>query len=146
MQGSTKITISLVIAKQMYKFTVERIEEVVGRIKFYKLYVDDICFYDQFCEQIIKDSNLKKQLITIISRMDDIANMRRLDHTKFKDITLGKDKVKEFEIKTNDLRVYLIKEEFTGNIILIAGKKSSQQKDINRFRSIKEAYLKSKKE
>ncbi|MVN22696.1 hypothetical protein [Mucilaginibacter arboris] len=128
----------------MYIFTLEHLEEVVGKIKFYKLHVNGVCLYEDFCEQIIRDSNLKKQLITIISRMDDIANLRRLDHTKFKDITLAKGSVKEFEIKTNDLRVYLIKEEFTGNIIFSGGRKNSQQKDINKFRTLKEAYLRSK--
>ncbi|HAL83942.1 MAG TPA: hypothetical protein DCO83_18280, partial [Mucilaginibacter sp.] len=60
--------------------------------------------YDDFCKEIEKNSNLKSQLVTIHSRMDGVANIRRLPKTKFRDITPAKEKNKEYEIKTSDLR------------------------------------------
>jgi hypothetical protein len=61
---------------------------------------------------------------------------------KFKDITPHKETIKEYEIKTNDLRVYYMKDS-SGNLVIIGGKKNSQPEDIKRFRAIKKAYLNS---
>jgi putative component of toxin-antitoxin plasmid stabilization module len=69
--------------------------------------------------------------------------MNRLPKEKFRDITPQKQQVKEFEIKKGDLRVYLIKEQ--GHIVILGGKKGSQNEDVKQFRSIKQRYLESKK-
>jgi putative component of toxin-antitoxin plasmid stabilization module len=52
--------------------------------------------------------------------------------------------VKEYEIKTRNLRVYMIHEEKSGRIIVTGGKKTSQKKDIRHFRNLKASYLKNK--
>lgn len=126
----------------MSKFALKEYNNVTGRIKFFKLIEDKFCYWDEFCREIQKNSNLEDQLISIIARMNDIANLRILPNTKFKDITPNKEKVKEYEIKTNDLRVYFIKDD-SGNIVILGGKKNSQPEDIKKFRAIKKAYLNS---
>lgn len=126
----------------MSKFVLKEYNNVLGRIKFFKLIEDKVCYWDDFCREIQKDANLEDQLITVISRMNDIANLRRLPKEKFRDITPQKQTTREYEIKTKDLRVYFIKDE-SGNVVLIGGKKNSQQEDIKRFRGIKKAYLSS---
>ena len=118
--------------------------EVKGRIRFSKLIVDGVCPYDKFCEQIRHEGNLTKQLNSAISIMDQVANLKRLPKVKFNDITPKNDRIKEFEIKKGDLRIYLIKE--AGHIVIIAGKKGNQKADINRFQSLKAQYLQSKQE
>ena len=125
----------------MYKFALRELDEVIGTIRFHKLVVDDVCLFDEFYDQIKHEANLVKQLKTILARMNEIANQKLLPHNKFKDITPQKEKIKEFEIKTGDLRVYLIKEHLTGHIIIFAGKKNSQKEDIRKFRSLKKSYL-----
>lgn len=127
----------------MSRFALEDITEVKGQIRFKKLVVDGFCQYDEFCEQIESDGNLKKQLVGIFANMNQVAQMNRLPREKFRDITPKKEQVKEFEIKKGDLRVYLIKGE--GHIVIIGGKKGSQHEDIRQFRSIKQRYLESKK-
>src|SRR4051812_42788988 len=102
-------------------FTLRRISEIKGRIPFSALEIDGDCQFVEFCEQIDRDGNLKKQLATVLSRMDQVASMQLLPVHKFKDITPRKEIVKEFEIKTPDLRIYLIKEE--GHVIILGGKK-----------------------
>ena len=126
----------------MSKFVLKEYNNVLGRIKFFKLIEDKVCYWDEFCREIQKDANLEYQLITVISRMNDIANLRMLPKEKFRDITPGKQTIREYEIKTKDLRVYLIKDE-SGNVVLMGGKKNSQPEDIKRFREIKKAYLSS---
>jgi putative component of toxin-antitoxin plasmid stabilization module len=127
----------------MNRFALEDIQEVKGQIKFKKLVIDGFCQYDEFCRQIESDGNLKKQLVGILANMNQVAQMNRLPKEKFREITPQKQQVKEFEIKKGDLRVYLIKEQ--GHIVILGGKKGSQNEDVKQFRSIKQRYLESKK-
>jgi putative component of toxin-antitoxin plasmid stabilization module len=124
-------------------FTLANMDQVSGRIRFCKLIIDGSCQFDEFCAEIKRDGNLKGQLIGLYLNMNHVADLKRLPRQMFRDITPAKETVKEFEIKKGDLRVYLIKED--GHIVIISGKKSTQQEDIKRFRSIKKRYLDSKK-
>lgn len=74
--------------------------------------------------------------------MNDVANLRSLPKQKYRDVTPTKETVKEYEIKTADLRLYLIKDE-TGNLVLLGGKKSTQDEDFKAFRLLKKRYLNS---
>jgi putative component of toxin-antitoxin plasmid stabilization module len=124
----------------MSKFALFDIPEVKGLIRFKKLVIDGVCAYDQFCNQIRKEGNLSKQLIGLLNNLNQVANLKRLPKEKFRDITPTKDPIKEFEIKKGDLRLYAFKDE-AGHIIVFGGKKSTQNADIGRFRSIKKQYL-----
>lgn len=126
----------------MNKFALRKLSQVKGKISFNILEIDGNCQFLEFCAQIEEDGNLRKQLATVMARMDQIANMQLLPVQKFRDITPKKETVKEFEIKTPGLRIYLIKEE--GHIVILGGKKNTQGDDIKRFRSIKQRYLQSK--
>ena len=72
--------------------------------------------------------------------MNEVANIRTLPNTKFKDITPRKENVKEYEFKEGNLRVYAIK-KFGGKIIILGGYKNRQKQDLRKFRSLKEQYL-----
>lgn len=84
-------------------------------------------------------------MLTVQTRMLEISDLKSLPEKKFKDITPYNEKVKEYEIKTNNLRVYLIK-DVKGKLIIIGGKKTTQKKDIKKFRNLKKEYLKYFKE
>lgn len=126
----------------MNRFALNDVPEVKGQIRFKKLVIDGICQYDEFCREIRANGNLEKQLVGMLNNMNQVAQMKRLPKEKFKDITPTKETVKEFEIKKGDLRVYVIKEQ--GHIVVLGGKKSTQDEDIKQFRSIKKRYLDSK--
>lgn len=125
-------------------FALQPIEEVTGRIKFYKLFIDGNCEFDDFEAGIRNEGNLAKELIKIQTRMTQISNLQSLPDAKYKPLRGCKDIYTEFEIKTENLRVYLFKEEKTGNVIVCGGKKSTQKKDISHFRNLKKAYIQSK--
>jgi putative component of toxin-antitoxin plasmid stabilization module len=124
----------------MSKFVLKAYNNVTGKVRFFKLIEDTVCYWDNFCREIQEESNFEDQLDAIIARMNDVANLRMLPKQKFRDITPAKEKIKEYEIKTSDLRVYLIKDD-NGNIVLIGGKKNSQPEDIKKFRALKKSYL-----
>lgn len=124
----------------MAKFALKKIEEIVGRVSFFKLEVDGKCPFDEFWHEIEKDGNLVKELNTIQTRMELIANLVHLPGDKFHKLTGANDGLTEYEIKTKNLRVYLFQEEGTGKIIVCGGKKKNQISDIDLFRNLKLAY------
>jgi putative component of toxin-antitoxin plasmid stabilization module len=99
------------------------------------------CEYDEFEKQIQIESSYSSELVTIQARLHDIADGKLLPKEKFRNITPKKELVKEYEIKTRHLRVYLFHEEKTGRVIVCGGKKITQLKDMKHFRLIKKEYL-----
>ncbi len=121
-------------------FALSYMEEIAGRIKIFKLLVNNKCEYDEFETQIKNESSYSSELITIQARLHEIADGKLLPKEKFRNITLKKETSKEYEIKTRHLRVYLFHEEKTGRIIVCGGKKVTQLKDISHFRCLKKEY------
>jgi putative component of toxin-antitoxin plasmid stabilization module len=125
----------------MNKFALIYIDEIAGRIKIFKLLVNNRCEFDEFEKQIETEGSYSSELVTIQTRLHEIADGKLLPKEKFRNITPKKELVKEYEIKTRHLRVYLVNEEKTGRVIVCGGKKTTQQKDLNHFRRIKKEYL-----
>ena len=122
-------------------FALKYIDEIAGRIKIFKLLVNNKCEYDEFENQIQTEGSYSSELVTIQTRLQDIADGKLLPKEKFKNITPKKELIKEYEIKTRHLRVYLFHEEKTGRVIVCGGKKVTQDKDIRHFRRIKNEYF-----
>lgn len=125
----------------MSRFALKQIDEIVGRFKIFKLLVNHRCEYDEFERQIETEGSYSSELVTIQTRLQEIADGKLLPKEKFRNITPKKELVKEYEIKTRHLRVYLFHEENTGKVVVCGGKKTTQQKDIDHFRRIKKEYL-----
>lgn len=128
----------------MHTFALIRIDQVKGKIKFYKLEIDGECEFDEFCEAL-ENTDERKVLNTIYATMDSVANLSLLPKTKFRELKRRKasDKVKDYEIKKDAIRVYLFKDE-RGNIVVFGGSKNNQKEDIARLRRLKEEYIKNK--
>ena len=130
-------------------FTIELIEVITGKNRFYKLLHGDRCDYDDFCNKCKANPIFKKQLATLQTRLMYVAQLKfdHLDETKYRELKGRKsnDPYKDYEIKTKNLRIYFFKDEGTGQIIVSGGKKDSQHEDINRMRIIKSNYFKNKK-
>tara|TARA_R110002020_G_scaffold119634_3_gene272929 strand:- start:47 stop:439 length:393 start_codon:yes stop_codon:yes gene_type:complete len=124
----------------MPKFALEKIESIKGKQSFFDLKVNGVGQFESFSEQI--EAIYRTELVTVNARMDLIANLNRLPKTKFRDITPKKESVKEYEIKTRNLRIYLIHIEKTGKVVVLAGYKNNQKSDFVSFRSLKKQFLK----
>jgi putative component of toxin-antitoxin plasmid stabilization module len=128
----------------MVTFALIEIKEIRGRLKIFKLKVNESCEYDKFEQEIEKEGNLRSELRTIETRLHEIADCKSLPRNKFRDITPKKDNNKEYEIKTPNLRVYLFHDKQAGRVIVCGGKKGTQQSDIKHFRKIKQIYFNQK--
>ena len=125
----------------MPKFALLNIEAVEGNQTFEKLLVDGIAPFDTFENNL--EAKDRRSLEKIYFYMNEVANNRTLPNTKFKDVTPKREKVKEYEFKDGNLRVYGIS-KYRGKIIILGGYKNQQKKDYRTFRSLKEQYLNSK--
>jgi putative component of toxin-antitoxin plasmid stabilization module len=128
----------------MVKFALKEIQEINGKINFFKLLIDGKCLFDEFEALIQMEGNLASELRTIQTRLYEISDCKSLPNTKFKDITPENNINKEYEIKTHHLRVYLFHEKNTGRVIVCGGKKRTQKSDIKQFRNIKKKYFNNK--
>jgi putative component of toxin-antitoxin plasmid stabilization module len=158
------------LLKKMSTFVLQEIQVVVpNRLRFYSLNECKYCPFDRVCKAESKEDavkkygcqlsewdrfleripvdnpNFKKQLNTILARLDSLALLEHLPPTKFKDVTPKYDLVKEYEIKTADLRVYMFHLKEFGRIVVLGGIKGTQASDFKRFRNLKKAYLHSLK-
>ena len=132
----------------MSKFRVEKIEEIDGKIEFFKLVKNNKCEFEEFIEKYSRDGNLKSELIKMQSTLQNISEGKkdRIPESKFK-VLKGRrknDLVKDYEVKTKNLRLYFFTDE-SGRIIVLGGKKGTQKRDIKKLRSIKKEYLQEKK-
>jgi putative component of toxin-antitoxin plasmid stabilization module len=126
----------------MAKFSLELMDSIQGKQRFYKLRQNDICPFDDFQTEI-ENGNYLSELLTIYAYIEMVSNLKTLPNTKFRDTTPAKSPVKEYEIKSKHLRVYLFHEEKTGKVVVCGGQKTAQKSDIKRFRNLIKAYLKS---
>jgi hypothetical protein len=128
----------------MPKFALIKIDQVKGKINFYKLGIEGKCDFDEFCEAF-ETAEEKKILLTLYAIMDSVANLSLLPKTKFRELKGRKksDKTKDYEIKKDTIRIYLFK-DVVGNIVVFGSSKQNQKEDIVRLRKLKEEYIKSK--
>ncbi|MBR3287174.1 MAG: hypothetical protein IKI72_05075 [Bacteroidales bacterium] len=127
----------------MSTFALGNIEAVKGTQSFEKLFVDGVAPFDIFEKHL--EAKYRRCLEKIYFYMNEVANNRTLPYTKFRDITPKKEKVKEYEFKEGDLRVYGIS-KYGGKIIILGGYKNKQKKDYRTFRSMKEQFLRQETE
>lgn len=102
--------------------------------KFYKLYVDGVCQFDQFLDDISKNVADSKLYSYIIAYMDNLTDGNRFPSTKFNHIEDSR-RNDLFEFKKDRLRVYVIKQK-PDIYIVVGGFKGSQKKDIKLLKSL----------
>lgn len=145
----------------MPKFDLKEITAVKGKQKFYQLTIDDNPDYkgvtteeernerktgvlDEYEQQL--ETRYQKDMRMIYAYMEKVANNEHVSGKKYHELTdrPSSDKVKDFEFKHGDLRIYCFKSE-EGKIFAVGGYKNSQDSDISRLRSLKNQYFDSLK-
>lgn len=125
----------------MPNFALKEIEGLDTKEMMYQLIIDGIPQLDKYEENL--QASYQSQFRSLMSLMEESGNFKLLPKNKFR-VLDSTDGVKEFEYKTKDLRVYAIKTD-DGRIIVLAGFKNRQDKEMRKFRQIKAQYLESLK-
>ncbi len=137
----------------MSKFVTKKIKTVNGKQVFMQL----IVLSDEADIKKLDEKNLKGQLDIyedsleskytpsfnrLLSIMNAVANLQGLPDTQWRDVTPKKEKVKEYEVKAGDLRVFAIKVP-NGKLVILGGYKNQQLQNFREFRSLKKQFLES---
>ena len=97
---------------------------------FYKLLIDDVCYFDLFVEKLRKYPRDAKSLDSIFAYMDSFSKAM-LPQSKFRQIKNVQRK-DIFEFKKGNIRVYVILQD--SDIYVIAGGfKNEQKQDVQRI-------------
>ena len=126
----------------MPTFTLKQIKSIIAKQKVFDLEVDGKRSIKNF--KMGLDHRYETEVVTLYSYLELVANNHMLPKKKFRDITPNGEIIKEFEVKSEHLRVYGIKTQ-DGRIIVFWGYKNDQDNDLIKFRSIKAQYLDSLK-
>jgi hypothetical protein len=119
-------------------FAVRAINDFDTPIPVVKLLRDGRCFLDDFISEV-EGTNLEKELGNLYQIIEDVASGRI--HPKYKKLKLSSNcPIAGYEGKSKHLRIYLFHEQNTGRIVVCAGKKKDQKKDIQRFERILKEY------
>lgn len=120
----------------MPTFAFETMPEIVtGLYHFRKLVVDGCCLFDEFCREIEVNPQYKSELATLLSYMNFMTRENtKIPPSKFNHI-LEKGDTIGHEFKSKHLRIYIIKAK-PDVIVVLGGYKTSQKKDISRFKSL----------
>ncbi len=124
----------------MPKFVLHEIEAIKGKQIFCQVEINGVKQLDTFEEELAGTSYLS-EFRTMLTYMEFVANNKPLPQTKFRELKGVKDGIKEYEFKSKHLRIYAVHQK-GGKIIVLCGFKNNQEKDINRFRSIKKELVK----
>ena len=125
----------------MRKFATVEMKEVKGSMQtFEKLYVDTVCFIDEFEKEIKDNPQHSSEYKTILSYMNFFANGQMLPETKFRVLKGGKGDIKRFEFKSKNLRIYAIANS-GGKLVIMGGFKKNQKRDINKLNEIAKDYI-----
>jgi hypothetical protein len=126
----------------MPKFALQKVPWLKGRIDFFFLLQNEKNLFEEFIDEISMQGNYDSEIRTLKVRLQEMAEVKiPMPFTKCRDLTPKGDPVKEYELKTKKLRLYLFHDHQKGRIIVMGGKKTSQKKDMIRFRNIKKSYL-----
>lgn len=124
-------------------FALSNIEAVKGPIPFTKLVVDGVCLLDEFEEQIKNVKQQRSEFTTLVSYMDLVSQGHLLPEKKYRVIHSTISDVHQFELKSKHLRIYGF-ELPDKRVIVTAGYKRQQDKDIQKFTRLVKEYLESK--
>lgn len=127
----------------MNRFALEEFQLIKGNTLFYKLKVNGACPFDEFWKEIEHEGNLAKQLKSAVTIMERVSRNLPTPANKYKPISDRHSLVKEYEVKTKDLRIYLFRDR-NGAIVVSGGKKSTQKQDITRFKNLANEYINSR--
>ena len=98
---------------------------------YYKLYVNDRCYFEDFYNEVMEDVKGSNDMASIVSLMENLG-AQLLPAAKFNHIHDAK-RSDLFEFKKNKLRVYVIKQEPVIYVVM-GGHKNEQKSDIAKLK------------
>lgn len=125
------------------------IEQIGGKLVFYKLFKKGHCQFDDFLTQLAAEGTYTHEIDTLFVTLDQLAKCRPVRGNKYH--ALGSAythqahgnslRVRLHEVKTKQLRLYYLHLPPANEIVVLLGKKNTQAADISQFRNLVSQYL-----
>lgn len=132
-------------------FAVRTIEQVRSvKRRFLKLEKNGHCQFDDFLLQLATEGGYDAEMISIFSIINQLTNLRPMRGNKHHELgdaythlaSNGKSyRVRHYEIKTSNLRVYYVHFPPHDEIVVLLGKKNTQGEDLTSFEGLVAQYL-----
>ena len=119
----------------MPTFELQLAEEFTGKLPVYYLCKDGKPLITDFYNSLATDGNLSKQEDKLRDNISKLANDEGLAPSKGGQIQDSKYE-NIYEVKTQNLRLYLLRNRSENLIIIIGGKKTTQKADIKRLKQL----------
>ncbi len=121
----------------MVIFDIEYLHEFGGFMPVGKLLRNKKCMMAKLENSIQKDSLLKHEWPVLMALLSDISNRLTLPVTRCRKLRLRTcPGLSAFELKSKHLRLYVMREDYTGIIMTIGGRKTEQKSDIQSLQKI----------
>jgi hypothetical protein len=132
------------------RFEIRRIEQTrPGKLRFVQLAKKGICQFDVFLEQLAQEGGYEKEVDKAINFMDQLARLKPLRGEQHHPLGTLKysiggtmHSVSLYEIKTKNLRIYYFHHPPSTEVVVLMGKKNTQDSDISSFEGLVGQYLK----
>lgn len=99
---------------------------------FYNLWVDGKCLFNEFYNEVSKNSSDFRHMTRIVAMMDSFSEHIKLPAKKFRQVK-GAGRQDLFEFKYQDIRVYILL-CMPDIYLILGGYKHNQKADINRLK------------
>jgi hypothetical protein len=131
----------------MNTFVLDNIGANDGEVKFFKLVENGKCLHDEFFKEVESNGGHDSDLDYICAIIERKSRNLPVAPKLFKELKRdGSDKIKDYEIRKNRLRLYVFKCD-DGFVSVLGGLKTGikdQNRDIAKMRLIKNRYIASK--
>jgi len=98
------------------------------------------CLWNDFKNEIKADNNLKPELTRLFAIVEDAANNKNPSKSKFKPLKSISKTYTVYEARSTNLRLYVFSENITGVIVVLGGKKTTQDSDLKRMKQLMKEY------
>lgn len=120
----------------MSKFVLRKREEVNGKTSCYSLEIRGKCQLDDFWQKTKREGCYDTELDTLQTLLILVSNSVHLPGNKFHPLDADQP-FRGWEIKTKNLRLYLIHVKPLGKVIILGGKKNNQKQDLRQYKALK---------
>ena len=120
-----------------------------AKLRFVKLLKNGVCQFDEFLAQLESEGGYIKQIAVAVNIMDQRTRLKHLPGEKHHDLgtytvsvqSRAPYTVRLYEIKTADLRIYYLHHPPNEEVVVLMGKKNTQDEDISAFEGLVDQYL-----
>ena len=118
-------------------FEIEYVTEFGGIIPVGKLIRNKKNLMAKLEDSIQKDSLVKREWPALMASLHDMSNRLSLPESRCRKLRLRTcPGLSVFELKSRHLRLYVMREDFTGIIMTLGGRKTEQKSDIQSLQKI----------